>query len=532
MLFKQILCLIASVATTAAYDIGCIYPEEAPDDPFVLRGMAATNVVEEYFKARGLETPMVVRGTHIYTLCQVFCLAYHTPGFKDPLSREPLPFTVPEFGHNAYSINMCSAQCYVYAIPDYAQEIVDYHKSENNFDLTLPPQDMKAAYDACTERDSCSGNCGAMCNKFFDEDFHPFTVGHWVGFEIMNGVKDDGWNAFGEEQYDVATGETVPCTGSCRTYQDTVGYEPQIDPRKFPEFSNDTSKYECTGRCRRWQPLQEDVNGVGSLVRQEFVVPHIGPKAKTYLRNATLSLEDPEYDLYTQSLQVIEEVKITAGDDARKVAVRFFDNKLEVRRSIQVRTRQEFQNSREISFQEYLLFLHGISSAEYDGVIQAWYEKLEHDLVRPTTVIKHWGDDILNTFGGDETVDGPVDIAARDFEAFIRVMPHGEFPSGSSCLCTTYMEFTDNFLTEAFGRTLTDLSDFGGGIYANMTEFRDACGASRLWGGMHYPEAIPAGEEICAGLGTLGVEYIREIRNNSPIPNKWFAGDARPVCNE
>ena len=104
MLFKQILCLIASVATTAAYDIGCIYPEEAPSDPFVLRDRFAVFLIDGFFKARGVETPTVVRVSHMITLCQASCLAYHTPGFKDPLFREPPSFTVPEFGHNAYSI--------------------------------------------------------------------------------------------------------------------------------------------------------------------------------------------------------------------------------------------------------------------------------------------------------------------------------------------------------------------------------------------------------------------------------------------
>merc|ERR1712013_650179 len=82
----------------------------------------------------------------------------------------------------------------------------------------------------------------------------------------------------------------------------------------------------------------------------------------------------------------IEEVKITAGDDARKVAVRFFDNKLAVRGSIQKSIKDEFVSSRELSFQDYLFYLTGISAAEFDGVIQGWYEKLEHDLVRPNTV--------------------------------------------------------------------------------------------------------------------------------------------------
>ena len=34
-----------------------------------------------------------------------------------------------------------------------------------------------------------------------------------------------------------------------------------------------------------------------------------------------------------------------------------------------------------------------------------------------------------------------------------------------------------------------------------LTEMEDMCGASRLWGGMHFPGAVPAGKELCSGLG-------------------------------
>ena len=29
----------------------------------------------------------------------------------------------------------------------------------------------------------------------------------------------------------------------------------------------------------------------------------------------------------------------------------------------------------------------------------------------------------------------------------------------------------------------------------------DVCWESRLWGGMHFPGAVPAGKEICSGIG-------------------------------
>merc|ERR1712176_1510107 len=156
-----------------------------------------------------------------------------------------------------------------------------------------------------------------------------------------------------------------------------------------------------------------------------------------------------------------------------------------VRKLLQSEMRKQYYKKRSITFEDYLLFLQGISTAEYDAIIQAWHEKAYHDLVRPTTIIKHWDDDDITTYGGDDDILGPVNIKARDFEAYIRVMPHAEFPSGSSCLCTAYMEFTDTYLTDQLGRSVTNFRDGNDRLYSDMTELRDVCGESRLWGGMH-----------------------------------------------
>jgi len=350
-----------------------------------------------------------------------------------------------------------------------------------------------------------------------------------AGFRVMDYVKDDGWNADGMLQYSHKQDATVPCTGNCRRFQDTSGYTPVPDPRTFPDLSEDETVYNCTGLCRRWQPLQEG-DEAGSLKNQEFVVPHIGKYAHTYLREPSLSLSDPEYDLYEDSLLVIEEVKMTSGDDYKKAAVKLFDDKGYVRQLIQTHLRNKF----DLSFQDYLLFLYGISAGEYDGAVQSWHEKAAHDLVRPTTVIKHWDDDMLMTFGGDVDHDGPVEIAARDFEAFIRVMPHPEFPSGSSCLCTTYMEYTDLWTGDLFGRMPENIVHYEDGIkfnFTDMTDLRDHCSNSRIWGGIHYVAAVPAGEQICEGLGTLAFDWVTTMKDGSNFNNKpHYQGDANPTC--
>lgn len=131
------------------------------------------------------------------------------------------------------------------------------------------------------------------------------------------------------------------------------------------------------------------------------------------------------------------------------------NNKLAVRAAIQVATREQFDSK--LSFQAHLGFIHGLSSAEYDALLSAWREKVHFDRVRPTTVIQNWGSDELDTYNGDPSSTSSDIIAARDFQAYIRVMPHSEYPSGSACLCTSYAEFADLFTKENFGEVLSNI---------------------------------------------------------------------------
>jgi len=380
------------------------------------------------------------------------------------------------------------------------------------------------------EQKSCGGGCAEICAIVTDSGYNPYTVGGYFGVLVRNYFDQDGFNTLGDMTYGRAADGPVPCSGNCRKHQDTSGYAPRPNPRDLGDMNPDMNKYECTGDCRRWQPLQEG-DDLGNLVEQEFVAAHIGDYAKTYLRNATIQLDDPGYDLRTASLQVILEVKETSESLYKKTAIDMMDDKLKVRRAIQDAITAELYDSGEMSFQEYTMFLIGISTAEIDGLVQAWKEKRYHDLVRPTTVIKHWDDDILNTFSGDRNVDGPVDIAARDFEAFIRVMPHPEFPSGSSCLCTTYQEFTDKWMMDRYNRTLTNFgSIYNDIVFEDMHDLREICGQSRIWGGMHYPESVPAGELVCEELGELAVTWSDNLKNGATFPNEFFKGDTVPSC--
>lgn len=84
-----------------------------------------------------------------------------------------------------------------------------------------------------------------------------------------------------------------------------------------------------------------------------------------------------------------------------------------------------------------MLWLATFLGSEEDAVLLAWKEKINHDLVRPTTVVQQTDryntPEVITTFAGPG--NGIDTFPVKDFQPYIRVMPHAEFPSGSSCIC-------------------------------------------------------------------------------------------------
>jgi len=522
------LCTVVFLVAVTAYDIRCIYPRGLGLDLFQVdrRGSKILNL-----QSYPLETPIVIRLAQHFTTCQAMCLSLHDEHVLDPYSMQPTDpvLQVPAFGQNPYSSTMCYKQCGVYVAEGVFDMQENVLKEYNDIGVKLrKPSARRDIANALGELNS-SGDNSAIKAILVKDDHHPYTMGHIAGLTVKKFMDADGWNANGDLKWSSDLEDVVPCTSNCRKFQSTIGYTSAPDPRKISSYDR---KYRCEGICRKWQPLQEG-DDAGNMKRQEFIVPHIGQRAVTFLREATLTLEDPAYNLYEESLLVIERLRDTSSNQYKKDAIKIFDSKLTVRNIIEPALRDQFQHDH--SFQDHLLYLTGIGMVEYDSIVQAWHEKVNHDIVRPTTVIKHWDSDTLFTFGGNPSVMHPVNITASDFEAFIRVMPHAEFPSGSSCICTAYYEFTDIFTNEMYGSNVTNLPLEGHNDMKNLEELRDVCGESRLWAGLHYPAAIPAGIKICSGLGQLAFDFIKRMKNNATFASAggpWYKGDTLDVCPE
>jgi hypothetical protein len=548
---KQIglyLLLVVAAASTksSAYEIGCIYPKAMPDPIEAHDEMI--NFLALAREVGQVETPIGIHNGLISGMCGSVCLSYHDPKVLHPLTKLRPILVAPEHAHNAYSIALCSLQCHAVAV---GLDVIQPLLQKWNIDIT-ERWHPELAYLEDLDREPTAEELFRIAQLVQKEEYHPFLMGQVAMMEIFQYyVRNDGWNRFGDYSYDVATGEVVKCTTNCMPYSDISGYFPKNHPgRPFTE----EEKYNVTGLDMYWQPLLED-DGHGYFVRQQHVTPHLATTAKTFLpdlRNKTL--DPPKYSYYEEALQVVEELRLTASDPDRRSKISFFDIKFYVRQLIQHFLQKQFESQH--SYQKHLLYSIGLSYAYDDATVLAWTEKVRHDLVRPTTVIQRWGSDPLITYGGDPTIMEPVEIEARNFEAHTRVMPHSEYPSGSSCMCTVFREFTDLYTESMYGDTITNLK-WGGedglqincnGEYgddlpqggcdtsftlADMKVLEEECGQSRLWGGMHFTKSVPGGHELCSGIGQQTLDFMYDIMADTDFGGReYFVGDERPMCSD
>lgn len=550
-----LVCLLTATAA-AAYDVGCIYPEQMPDP--IEAYLTLSKIIQLRANIEPTETPVVIYGGSVVSQCGPVCVSFHDAEAINPVTMTAPAVRVPEFGHNSYSRMMCIAQCARIVVStneflrDNLTELYDEWGLETR--VRTPNSLISAAISA-----TLGGESGLeTLEKYFEErDWSPISIGQLAAYEVASQTANDGWNNQGTLGYSEETKEATRCTVNCIPFQDTTGYKPVNPP--MINYDDPDAKYRVEGDQRRWQPLLEGMEGA-IFQRQDHVTPHIGTTARTYLMQPgdkyDEKLDDPMYDYYEEAKLVVERMYNTSLAPASILRqIQFMDNKQLPRRLIEYSYLQQYN----VSFEELVNTMTGLHAVEHDTVVLSWREKVRHDLVRPTTVIKRWGEDYIVT--GQLGEEGPQTIKAKDFEAFHRVMPHSEFPSGSACICTGYQEYMDAVTMDVYGSKITNLrvgpnaanGEFGlncdavaPGLlkpgqafgceeddtfeFSDLNDLKYVCGQSRLWGGMHFTASVPAAEEQCSGLGELGLEYAKKIRNNSSFGQMFFAGQARPIC--
>jgi len=413
-------------------------------------------------------------------------------GIYSKLGRRPLhEHTVR---NKNIAVFYCSLRVLGNAIPDQALRFV-----ENLEKLGLDPEDTH------------------------ESKHDPIGIGNICGRSI-NEVRDhDGQNSKG----DIGAKSRY----NNKPYYDYTGYKP-------------VNTYDNVVDPRRWQPAVTDLNGVYKI--QKFVTPQHGfTQAYSYKDvNQFVSkphgrlLEGPNgKELYKKTTD--EVIAISAAlTDAQKMAAEFFDDKL-LSFGFAFFGTVEVQN---LTYNELVYYELATNVAAFDSTIAIWKEKARWDAVRPFTAIPYlYGDNFITAYGGkgQGTVN---DIPASSWDSYMPVADHPEYPSLTASVCASFAEASRNFLgTDATGLEPVPFEagnsrrEFGitprKNVTINMdtwTEFELTCGSSRLWGGVHFVDAVEEGNRIGNEIGKIASDFVRRhIDPHAPLDGPVIGPNAR-----
>lgn len=233
-------------------------------------------------------------------------------------------------------------------------------------------------------------------------------------------------------------------------------------------------------------------------------------------------------------MEVIENM---AGlDDLKTMQVEVFDNKLLVANAVlnsfvgklltsQYQDSELQQPDLVLSHNRFIDFVKGFTTTELDSIIISWKEMVNYDLIRPTSVVKDLGDQLITTWapGGIQT------FPSKDFEAYKRVMPHSEYVSGSACIFEGIKDYVTGYMTligldttfpVAFDTLPAGSSQGEPGLVPasdltlvdpDIETLAEVASQSRLDGGMHFGDSVPAAQELCVGIGTFAVDFGADL---------------------
>lgn len=264
---------------------------------------------------------------------------------------------------------MCMASAWATVVQDWVPEassaVFDYLKL---FEYPASIQSNAGFVDevvACFDQD---GDADSACLRALAEShcYTPYIMGRIIGQQIAEFGKRDGWNMYG----DLGSDGSAARFNKCR-YTDPTGYKPSYD-------ASDAQLQ------RKWSPLLEE-NGGGYFSRQEHVVPHIGSMAKPRLLTRdeinNRTVPTPMYNYTHEALLVAS--RMANLTDEKKMLIEFYDDKVAV-----VFALTQAIAAKGVPFEYIVNVLVGMTASSYDSTILAWKEKVNHDLVRPTTWIQ------------------------------------------------------------------------------------------------------------------------------------------------
>lgn len=332
----------------------------------------------------------------------------------------------------------------------------------------------------------------------------PVGIGNAAGNAIVAAREEDGFNQLG-----YADGREY----NPKPYSDYTGFRPRNSAYRLRDI-------------RKWQP-ELVTNEYGIARVQAFVTPQYAlTEPYSYDDPGAFSSPLPEksylkppfgfHKYKQQALDVLNESAIL--DDERKVKAELFDDKI---RSLGFSAVFAAQ-SQGLSLLEFVQYDFLTNLAAFDTGIIIWQEKTKWNAVRPFTAIRLlFKNKNVTAWGGPG--EGTVsDIKGREWRPYLQSADHPEYPSASASFCAAHAETSRLFLgSDTLGYPvdapagssfvepgLTPAADTTI-VFDTWSEFEADCGDSRVWAGVHFPDAVPAGQDIGHEVAHLAFDFVQ-----------------------
>lgn len=296
----------------------------------------------------------------------------------------------------------------------------------------------------------------------------------------------------------------------------------------YTDYSPVNSAYKLR-RPSRWQPAITTTGG-GLFKVQQFVTAQLG-KTLPYSYNKHRRFAAPvphashvfNFSAYKQQADDVLQAS-SVLTDKQKMISELFDNKINsLGFSALFATQSNAMNL--IQFVHYD-FLTNV--AAFDTAIAIWKEKRRYDAVRPFSAIKFiYKNKHVTAWGGvgKGTVN---DIPASQWNSYLNVADHPEYPSASASFCAAHAEASRLFLgSDTFGWSvpfakgssvvepgITPTNDISVS-WNTWSAFEQDCGDSRLWAGVHFPASIPAGQDIGHEIAGIAFNFVTNHINGT-----------------
>jgi len=466
------------------------------------------------------ETPIAIYIPMKTMALQWMCTAIHSQNFLDPIDFGAPIYRAPEPEefHNTYARIMCYLYAQQFFLPETYSETV-YHEHMMHM-MTYGLSDTMVADEVYMEIYDCVDGGEEGCIDTIADQHYPMTgeplsllkfTGMFAAAWIVRSMNNDKWNHNGRW---TKTGEACTHSVNCRPFEDYTGYVPANGPHTL---MNET----------RWMPLVES-DGTGFFYTQEHVTPQLSviDGLVGTADQMSRTVENPNYDYLAEMELTYERVASVTDEEIALVAL--MDSKLLLINAMIM----GIDDHHPLGFEELALFALGFQLAEHDATLNAWREKVRHDLIRPTTV-SHYLVPEKNVMWFDGT-----NISSSQWQPLIRVMPHAEFPSGSSAICRVTADFAQLYVENILGwdnlattwamkagdapskfQTLEGYPKMDHEVtFETLDDLADMCSRSRLLGGMHFSASTQAGEDLVEGIGERAWEAVFSLLNGDDVP--------------